>query len=89
MSTVAAREVGFVAWGGDSTATLHADGSWLVEHGGVAAPVLARMLGSHYEGWDRSPSLYYGQRILPDLARILGGEHVFHQPEPAPPGVDF
>lgn len=89
MSVAEMREVGRVTWGelDVNRAVLFADGRWRVTSGDVERPETAANLAIHYDGWDRHPSLYYGQGILPDLADLMGGTHVFHQP-PHDPSVD-
>lgn len=79
------RSVGRVTWGGPTVAELFADGSWRVTRLDEDRRAVADNLAGWYAEWDHHASLHYGQGILPDLARRMGGSHVFHQPPPAGP----
>jgi hypothetical protein len=37
-----------------------------------------------YRAWERDAGLPYGHGILPDLARLIGGTYVLHEPPPSP-----
>jgi hypothetical protein len=79
-----AREVGFVAWGGHTVATLRADGSWRVLVDGADDPATVRNLAALYADTYGGPADgHYGQAILPALADLMGGVWWFHQPPPA------
>ena len=79
--------IGYVEWGGTSRAELLGVGRWRVTHDGREDPRAAKVFALHYAGWDAHPRLQYGQGILADLAKSMGGTFVFNAPEPAPPGV--
>lgn len=85
----AERIIGHVWWDGPTKATLLADHSWRVSTDEVDPADAARILLEYYEGWDEHPSMYYGQQILPDLARWKDGRHTFHMPRrPAPDEIN-
>lgn len=80
------RLVGSVTWDGPTVAELFAGGSWRVTRlGDEDRPDVAANLAGWYAEWDHTATYHYGQGILPDLARRMGGTHVFHRPPPAGP----
>lgn len=87
MTSGGVRSIGRVTWADGVSAELFADRRWRVTRGDSEDRWFADSLAAYYEGWDRTPSLHYGQGILPDLARLMGGTSVFHAPAPDPPEV--
>jgi hypothetical protein len=73
--------VGYATWSEGSKAELYQDGTVIVTHGGNVDARSSRNFTKYYRGWDRNPTLYFGQGILPDIAKLMGGRSVFHLPE--------
>jgi hypothetical protein len=80
------KSVGYVRWGDDvrNRAELFDDGSWRVTYRGADDPWRARDFAVLYRAWERDAGLPYGHGILPDLARLIGGTYVVHEPPPSP-----
>ncbi len=82
--------IGHVTWGAACRAELLTRDTWRVTIGGVEQPDMARAFGDLYRDAYKGPSDgFYGYGILEDLARLMDGTFVFHQPPKAAPGVVY
>ena len=80
------KPLGFVSFAdGIILAELFGVDDWRVTVAGKDSPGMARSLAALYEDSYRGPQDgYYGQLILKDLAKRMGGVDSFDQPRPAP-----